>query len=254
MKLYSWNVNGYHACSRHGGLDVLLRTCPDIICLQEVKASQPEALDDIFTWDYEKYHSLSEKKGHHGVSVLTRAAPERVEYGIGLDRFDRDGRFLCLEYRSFVLINVYMPHGSRDKHELPYKLDAYAGLRAYLKELLRGEKPVLLAGDFNVAHTELDLERVRDNQGNIMFTEEERNAFGSLLSVGLTDVFRVHRPTAKEYSWWPYAFRARERNVGWRLDYLMISKNGFQVREVRLCKEIPGSDHCPVYAEMSPWE
>ena len=250
MKLYSWNINGYNTCNRYGGFDTILQDEPDIICFQEVKVSDPEVLNSIFTLNYNKYYNFSERKGHNGVFVYSKELPEEITYGIGYDRFDKDGRIVCLEYNKFILINLYMPHGGRDKCELSYKLNAYSYLFSFLNRLYIKKKPLLLAGDFNIAHTELDLERSKNNQNNIMFTIEERNCFSKLLSYNLSDVYRELHPDEKRYTWWPYAFQARERNIGWRIDYLLVSKNRFSINDIELCYSVLGSDHCPIKMEF----
>lgn len=246
MKLYSWNINGYNTCNHFGGVDNILKDDPDIICFQEVKVANPDELNSIFTLDYEKYYNFSSNKGHNGVFVYSKEIPENVIYKIGYDRFDADGRGICLEYKQFILLNLYMPHGGRDKKNLDYKLNAYSWLHQFVNCLSEKGKPLLLVGDFNIAYTELDLERSKNNYNNIMFTEEERKVFAKLLSNNFVDLYRQLHPKDKEYTWWPYAFKARERNVGWRIDYMLASEEGFCAKEITLCSEILGSDHCPV--------
>mgnify|MGYP002627227231 CR=1 FL=1 len=251
MKIYSWNINGYNTCNQYGGFSEILSDKPDIICLQEEKVADPELLNNFFTMDYEKYYNFSEKRGHNGVFVFSKIAPEFVEYRIGQDRFDKDGRFIYLEYTSFILINIYMPHGGRDKRELSFKLDAYNKLYEYIKMILEKGKPIIIAGDYNIAHTELDVERYNDNRNNIMFTEEEREAFSKLLSLNIYDLFREKFPQKREYTWWPYAFHARQRNVGWRLDYFLGSMKNLNINCFKTHSELYGSDHCPISLEVT---
>ncbi len=250
MKLYSWNINGFNTCNQYGGFDRILQDDPDFICLQEVKISNPELMNTLFTMNYEKYYNFAERKGHNGVFIYSKEAPEDVLYGIGYEKFDKDGRIVCLKYKKFVLINLYMPHGGRDKRDLSYKLDAYSYLIQFVNSLNLNGSHVLLVGDFNIAHTVLDLNRSQYNQNNIMFTEEERNVFSKLLSYDLCDSFRKLYPTEKKYTWWPYAYKARERDVGWRIDYFLVSRKCFHIKNVDICSEILGSDHCPIRMEF----
>lgn len=248
MRIFSWNINGYNTCDKYGGFSELLERQPDILCLQEVKVSDPEYLYNFFTASYEHYYHFSSNKGHNGVYILSRQKALRHLTTIGLKRFDADGRFLCLEYEEFLIINVYMPHGGRDKSNLPYKLEAYRYLRKFLSEIAC--KNVLIVGDFNIALSDLDVENYRQNRNNIMFTAEEREVFTGLLQCGYEDLFRSRFPDLRKYTWWPYAYDARERNVGWRIDYCLASKGlSRKVKKVEILGEIRGSDHCPVGVE-----
>lgn len=250
MLIYSWNINGFNTCDRSEGLTHVLQSNPDIICLQEVKVSDPNALNTFYTLQYEQYYNFSSHKGHNGVFIYSkqRAAGELTE--IGMPRFDQDGRFLCLEFEDFYLINVYMPHGGRDQKDLPYKLKAYRQLEIFLSELR--DKKVLVVGDFNIARSELDVERYRSNQKNIMLTAEERVIFEMLLELGYADAFRELHPELRAYTWWPYAFNARERNIGWRIDYCLVSSPLLgAVKCVEIAHDILGSDHCPLRIELN---
>ncbi len=250
MIIYSWNINGYNTCNAYGGYDRIISDNPDYICFQEVKVSDPELLDNLFTIEYEKYYSFSKTHGRNGVFTYTKHRPLEIVTKIGFDDFDEDGRFLSLEFPEYYIINVYMPHGGRDKSRLPYKLNAYHYLDHYLEELQATRKPCIIVGDFNIACSDLDVERSKSNIDNIMFSEEERKVFSTILSRGIIDAYREANPTQKAYTWWPYAFSARERNVGWRIDYLLASKNAFIFNSIELKSDILGSDHCPIRAEF----
>lgn len=251
MVLYSWNINGYNTCNAYGGYDKIVNEHPDFICFQEVKVANPELLDNIFTLDYEQYYNFSSKNGRNGVFVYTKKSPLKVSKEIGFKEFDNDGRFLSLEFEDLFLINVYMPHGGRDKSRLSYKLESYSFLEQYLIKLQSVGKPVIIVGDFNIACSELDLERYKSNYNNIMFSQEERDAFSALLSHGVIDIYREINPQKRAYTWWPYAFSARERNVGWRIDYLLATDNAFVFNEIELRSDILGSDHCPIRTDFS---
>lgn len=245
MIICSWNVNGFNTCDKFGGFTEILKMHPDIICLQEVKVSDSNILNTFWTFQYEQYYNFSSKKGHNGVYIYSKNKPINIIEKIGLPRFDTDGRFLCLEFDAFYMVNVYMPHGGRDKRDLAYKMDAYKFLKDFLSKFC--DKKIIIAGDFNIAYSELEVERYRTNQDNIMFTLEERNSFKELLKAGYVDAFRELNPLLKAYTWWPYAFNSRERNIGWRLDYYLISLSLInKVRSVEIMKNILGSDHCPV--------
>ena len=228
MLIYSWNINGFNTCDRSEGFSHMLQMHPDIICLQEVKVSEPDVLNTFYTLQYEQYYNFSSHKGHNGVFIFSKRKTLNEITEIGMPRFDRDGRFLCIELEDFYLVNVYMPHGRRDQGELPYKLD------------------------FNVARSELDVERYRSNLKNVMLTTQERAAFESFLELGYKDVFRELHPGLRAYTWWPYAFHARERNVGWRIDYCLVSHSLFSmVKCIEIVHNILGSDHCPIKIELN---
>lgn len=249
MLFYSWNINGFNTCDRFGGLTNIIQASPDIICLQEVKVSDSDVLNTLYTFQYEQYYNFSSNKGHNGVYIYSkkRAVDEIVD--IGFPRFDSEGRFLCLIFEDCILINVYMPHGGRDKKELTYKIEAYHYLVDFLSKI--HDKKVIVTGDFNIAYSELEVERYQNNKNNIMFTIEEREIFEKLLDIGYVDIFRKLNPGKRSYTWWPYAFRARERNVGWRIDYCIVSMPLVeQVKNIEILKDILGSDHCPIKIEL----
>ena len=246
MELYSWNINGYRTCDRFGGFSKILQKSPDFICCQEVKISRPETMTNLFTQEYHFFHNLSKDKGRNGVVVYSKQKPSRYEFSIGCERFDSEGRFMCLEFDNFILMNIYMPHGGRDKKDISYKLLVYHFLGEYLEEKLKKSKSILLVGDFNVAYNDMDLARFKDNKNNIMYTDNERKAFLRILSLGFADVYRVSYPQNREYTWWPYAYCARERNIGWRIDYMLMSGQNNIIEDIEICSDIYGSDHCPM--------
>ena len=249
MVVYSWNINGYHTCNKYGGLSKIIEEQPDFICLQEVKIGEPSCLNNLFTFSYEHYYNFSSDKGHNGVYIYSKYKAINCCKNIGFSRFDKEGRFICLEFNRYFLINVYMPHGGRDKTNLEYKLEAYYRIIEYLK--LLEKKEIIIVGDFNVAYSELDVERYKNNANNIMFTKQERDLFFELLKLGYIDVFRQKKPLAREYTWWPYAFDARERNVGWRIDYCLTTPDIFnKIEKMEILNEILGSDHCPIRVQI----
>lgn len=249
MMIYSWNINGFNTCDKSEGFTHVLQSNPDIICLQEVKVSDPTVLNTFYTFQYEQYYNFSSRKGHNGVYIYSKRKATDEIAGIGMPRFDADGRFLCLEFDGFYLVNVYMPHGGRDQKELPYKLEAYRRLEDFLSRI--HDKKVIVVGDFNIARGELDVERYQHNKKNIMFTADERAMFERLLDIGYIDAFREFHSEIREYTWWPYAFRARARNIGWRIDYCLVSPSLFNaVKYVEIDSSILGSDHCPIKIEL----
>lgn len=250
MKIVSWNINGYNTVDRYGGFSQILKEKPSFICLQEVKVSDPEQLYTIFTSEYEHYYNFSSNKGHNGVYIYAGKSANRMITEIGMDRFDSEGRFLCLEYEDYYIVNVYMPHGGRDKQNLFYKLESYRYLIDFLSKIKK--QKVFVMGDFNIASEDIDVERYKENRKNIMFTKEERDVFGRLLQSGYKDAYRLIYPNKREYSWWPYAYNARERNVGWRIDYFLITqKLEDDVEEVTIRTDIAGSDHCPLQLHVT---
>lgn len=250
MKIISWNVNGLRAVYKKGFLEWLAETDADIVCLQEVR-SQPEELhfELVNHPNYHVFFNPAAKKGYAGVAVYAKKKPERIERVLGFKRFDKEGRILRLEYPEFILINLYMPHGDRTKKNLSYKLECYGQL---LKKLgITKHKKVLVIGDFNVAHKEIDLARPKQNQKNTMFTPEERNQLDSIIKLGFMDTFRKFHKEGGNYTWWSYFANARSRNLGWRIDYAFISKPlAPKLKSAFILKNVPGSDHCPIGLEI----
>lgn len=251
MKIISWNVNGLRAVFKKNFLDWFKKENADILCLQEVKAQEgqiPEAL--VNPAGYFSYFSFALKKGYSGVAVYTKEKPLTVEKKIGLKRFDEEGRFLRLEYKDFILINLYMPNGGQEKENLVYKLETYEYLLEYLEKIK--EKPLILVGDFNIAHKEIDLSEPRENQSSIMFTPEERRQIDRLIEMGFIDTFRkFHKDESGQYTWWSYFSLSRDRNLGWRIDYVFISKGITpKMKNAFILPGVFGSDHCPVGIEI----
>lgn len=222
----------------------------DIVCLQEIKAS-PEQLDESLLnhSQYYSYFNAASKKGYSGVAVFTKERPLKVQYKLGFERFDSEGRIIRLDFQKFILVNPYLPHGGRQKENLGYKLMVYKKLFDYLAKLKN--KNVILIGDFNVAHHEIDLARPKQNQNNIMFTPAERKKIDNLLEQGFIDTFREFHKEGGNYTWWPYMANARERNLGWRIDYIFVSKNlDPKVKRAFILSKVKGSDHCPIGIEL----
>lgn len=246
MKIVSWNVNGLRSIYKKNFLGWFRNVGADIVCLQEVRATKTQlSLDLVEVENYSLYFNASDKKGYAGVAVYTKDKPLSVEYKMGFDRFDRDGRILTLKYPDFALVNVYLPHGGRLKENLGYKLETYKYLLNYLKGV--GNKKVILVGDFNVAHKEIDLARPKQNKNNTMFTKEEREQIDELIKFGFIDAFRKFEENSGHYTWWPYFANARARNSGWRIDYAFVSKTVNQkLGDAFILKDVLGSDHCPI--------
>jgi len=246
MKILSWNINGIRAAERKNFLKWFKKVNADIVCLQEIKAQEEQIPKDLIKpKGYYSYFNFAEKKGYSGVAVYTKRKPFLVETNLGFKRFDKEGRILKLKYPYFTLINLYFPYGARDKKNLNYKLKAYNHLINYLKKT--EDKNIILTGDFNIAHKEIDLARPRDNKNNIMFTPEERKQIDRIIDLGFTDTFRKFNKKPNNYSWWSYKFNARKRNLGWRLDYIFASKVIIpKLQDAFILSNVFGSDHCPV--------
>ena len=245
MKFVSWNVNGLRSCLKKGFADSVLALDADVICLQETKMERGQA--DAALPGYHEFWNSAEKKGYSGTAVFTRLEPLSASYGMDLDRHDREGRLITLEYPDFWLVNCYTPNAQDGLARIGYRMEWEDDLLEYLKSLDR-TKPVVYCGDLNVAHEEIDLKNPRTNRGNAGFSDQERGAMTRLLGSGFTDTFRLLYP-GKEgaYSWWSYRFHAREKNAGWRIDYFIVSDRlRERVAGAAIHPEIAGSDHCPV--------
>jgi exodeoxyribonuclease-3 len=250
MKLISWNVNGLRAALRAGLAEFVAREQPDALCLQEIKAN-PEDVDASVFDGYHVTWNPAHKKGYSGVLIATREKPTRVTHGLGLPHHDTEGRLLVAEFPDFQVVTVYTPNSQRGLTRLEYRLDWDTAFRTWLRKLDR-KKPLVLCGDFNCAHEEIDLANPRENRRNAGFTDEERGSFSSLLDTGFIDSFRsLHPAQPGHYSWWTYRSDARARNIGWRLDYWLVSKKLWpRVRQAQILSHIQGSDHCPVLLEL----
>ena len=246
-KFISWNVNGLRACAGKGDFETAFRALDaDFFCLQETKLQAGQI--DLSFPGYTAYWNYAEKKGYSGTAVFTRHEPLSVRYGIGLPEHDTEGRVITLEMPDFWLVCVYVPNSQDGLRRLPYRMQWDDALRAYLRRLNReGGKGVILCGDLNVAHREIDLKNPQANRRNAGFTDEEREGFTRILDAGFTDTWRALHPEEVKYSWWSYRFHAREKNAGWRIDYFVVSQDlAARVRSADIHDEITGSDHCPV--------
>ena len=245
MKFISWNVNGLRACEGKGFSDIFHRMDADFFCLQETKMQAGQL--DLAYEGYQSYWNYAEKKGYSGTAIFTRHTPVSVKLGIGVDEHDHEGRTITLEYEDFFLITAYVPNSQDELRRLDYRMRWEDDFRQYVLQL-DAVKPVIICGDMNVAHQEIDLKNPKTNRRNAGFTDEERNKMTLLLDSGFTDTFRYFYPNLKEaYSWWSYRFRAREKNTGWRIDYFLVS-NRLQehLQSAAIHSDILGSDHCPV--------
>ena len=250
MKLISWNVNGLRACAGKGFADSVLGLDADVICLRETKLQESQL--DVSLPGYQVYLNCAEKKGYSGTAIFTRVPPLRVEKDMGLDEHDHEGRILRAEFEDFQLINCYTPNSQKELARLDYRMKWEDDFRAFLTEQ-DARKPVILCGDLNVAHEEIDLKNPRTNRMNAGFTDQERAQFTNLLAAGFIDSFRYFHPDAAgEYSWWSYIRNARATNAGWRIDYFVVSRR-LEGRMQSACihQEIFGSDHCPVELVIS---
>ena len=245
MKFISWNVNGLRACEGKGFRDIFNELDADFFCLQETKLQEGQI--DLQFPGYESYWDYAEKKGYSGTAIFTRHKPLSVARGLGIDTHDHEGRAVTLEFEQFYLVTAYVPNSQDGLRRLDYRMTWEDDFRAYLKSLDE-RKPVVVCGDLNVAHQEIDLKNPKSNRRNAGFTDEEREKFSLLLEAGFTDTFRYFYPDKEDiYSWWSYRFKAREKNAGWRIDYFLASNRlQPQLRSAAIHTEIFGSDHCPV--------
>lgn len=245
MKLVSWNVNGIRACLGKGFMDFFNEVDADIFCLQETKVQQGQVKLNIN--DYYQYWNYAVRKGYSGTALFSKAKPISVVDGIGINEHDQEGRVITAEYEKFYLVTVYTPNSQRELTRLDYRMQWEQEFRVYLKNL-DTKKPVIICGDLNVAHNEIDLRNPSTNRKNAGFTDEERDKLTNLLNDGFTDSYRYLYPDKTEaYTWWSYMFRAREKNVGWRIDYFLVSNRIKEnIKEATIYSDIFGSDHCPV--------
>ena len=249
MKLISWNVNGLRACLGKGFLDFFHQEKADIFCIQETKMQEGQA--ELSLEGYSQYWNGAVKKGYSGTAVFSRIAPLSVVYDIGCEEHSGEGRAITLEFENFYLVNVYTPNSQQELARLDYRMLWEDAFREYIGKLDQ-KKPVVICGDMNVAHQEIDLKNPKTNRRNAGFTDEERNKMTELLQAGFVDSFRYLHPDAQgAYSWWSYRFRAREKNAGWRIDYFLVSQRwADRIKLAEIHSEIFGSDHCPVSLEL----
>lgn len=248
MKFISWNVNGFRACLNKGFADFFNNEDADFFSIQESKMQVGQA--EFETPNHHQFWYSAEKKGYSGTAIFAKREPISVRYGIGIDEHDHEGRAITLEYENFYLLNVYTPNSQRELTRLDYRMTWEDALRNYMLELDK-VKPVIYCGDLNVAHEEIDLKNPKTNHFSAGFTDEERGKFTELLNSGFSDTFRSLYPDKVEYSWWSYMFQSRQKNVGWRIDYFVVSGRIMdKVKEAKIHTEIMGSDHCPVSIEI----
>ena len=245
MKLISWNVNGLRACVQKGFLDFFEKIDADIFCIQESKLQEGQITLDLP--GYHQYWNYAQKKGYSGTAIFSKQEPMAVTYGIGIPEHDTEGRVITLEFPEFYMITCYTPNSQNELARLPYRMQWEDAFREYLLSL-DAKKPVILCGDLNVAHQEIDLKNPKTNRQNAGFTDEEREKMTTLLDSGFTDTFRHFYPDQENiYSWWSYRFKAREKNAGWRIDYFITSKRlDDKLTDAKIHTDIFGSDHCPV--------
>ena len=249
MKLVSWNVNGIRACLNKGFDDFFKEVDADIFCIQETKCQEGQV--DLEYDGYESYWNSAEKKGYSGTAIFTKIKPLSAKYGIGIEEHDKEGRVITLEFDKFYMVDIYTPNSKRELERLDYRQIWEDEIRKYLLKL-NETKPVIMCGDLNVAHKEIDLKNPKTNTHNAGFTIEERNKMTELLDAGFVDSFRYLYPDKEDaYSWWSYMRKAREKNVGWRIDYFIVSESiKDKIKEASIYSEVMGSDHCPVGLEI----
>lgn len=249
MKFISWNVNGFRACLTKGFEEFFKDVDADFFCIQETKMQPGQA--EFETPDYHQYWYSAEKKGYSGTAIFAKKEPLSVSYGLGIEEHDHEGRAITLEYEDFYLLCVYTPNAQRELARLSYRMEWEDALREYMKAL-DSKKPVIYCGDLNVAHEEIDLKNPKTNHFSAGFSDEERGKFTELLQLGFKDTFRSLYPEEVKYSWWSYMYGARAKNVGWRIDYFVVSDRIIdKVKDSFILNEIMGSDHCPVGIEIN---
>ena len=250
MKFVSWNVNGLRACVSKGFVDIFKDFDADFFCLQETKLQAGQI--DLDLPGYQQFWNYAEKKGYSGTAIFTKHTPLSVRYGVGVEELDTEGRLITLEYEDFYLLTCYTPNAQQELARIEHRLKWEDAFRAYLCEL-DAKKPVIICGDLNVAHKEIDLKNPAANRGSAGFSDEERGAFASLLDSGFTDSFRhLYPDVTGAYSWWSYRFNARKNNAGWRIDYFLVSNRlADRIEAAAIHSDIMGSDHCPVSLTLS---
>ena len=252
-RILSWNVNGIRAIQKKGFIDWVLKESPDILCLQETKAHPEQLSDELLNINgYKSYFSSSiVKKGYSGVAVYTKQEPVKVEHGFGIPKFDDEGRIIIADYKSFTLINIYYPNGKMSAERLQYKMDFYDAFLNYANDLVKKKKKLVICGDVNTAHKEIDIARPKENEKVSGFLPIEREWIDKFLDQGYYDTFRIFNQEPEQYTWWDMLTRARERNVGWRIDYFFVSENlKKSVKDAFIMPGVMGSDHCPIGIEL----
>jgi len=253
MRMLSWNVNGIRAIHKKGFVDWLVADNPDILCLQETKAQPEQVPADIRSLSqWHQFYCSAERKGYSGVGLLTKTEPKEVRYGLGVPEFDAEGRTIIAFFDDFVLFNIYYPNGKQSKERLDFKMRFYDAFLQVADELKAAGHSIVVCGDVNTAHTEIDLARPKQNETVSGFLPEERAWLDKFLSHGYLDTLRLHHPEGELYSWWDYKSRARDRNVGWRIDYFFVSEDlKDRVTDAFILRDVMGSDHCPVGIELA---
>lgn len=248
MKITTWNVNGYRAVRRKGAFTWLDEEQPDVLCLQEIKVKQDQlSEEEKVLGKYSAIWNPAERPGYSGTAIFHRAEPLEVNFGLGIDEFDHEGRVIRLRYPNFLLYNIYFPNGGQDNQRVPFKLAFYEALLDICNELHKSKENIIITGDFNTAHNEIDLANPKANEKNTGFLPEERVWIDKYLANGFVDIFRNLYPERVSYTWWTYRMNARVRNIGWRLDYYLVSEALVpSIKDVLIHDEIMGSDHCPV--------
>lgn len=248
MKITTWNVNGYRAILRKDALEWVPKVDPDVLCLQEIKLQLDQISEDEATIEgYEGTWNPAERKGYSGTAAFFKPAPLSIETGIGIEKFDSEGRVIRLKYPDFYLYNIYFPNGGQGNDRVPFKLEFYEALLEFCDEQHKNDERIIITGDFNTAHNEIDLANPKENEKNTGFLPEEREWIDRYLTHGFKDAFRELYPDKEVYTWWTYRFNSRARDIGWRLDYFLVSDQLMEhVEDVVVHSEIMGSDHCPV--------
>ncbi len=252
MRIFSWNVNGVRAIEKKGFLDWVDQIAPDVLCIQETKAhfeQLPDTLKDID--GYHGYWHSGERKGYSGVATFSKKEPLHVQYGLGIEKYDKEGRVLITEFEDFLLYNIYFPNGQKDEHRLQYKLDFYDDLLEILNDQVASGVNVLVGGDWNTAHQEIDLANPKANRNNSGFMPVERAQIDTYIENGYVDTFRLFHDEPERYSWWTYRFGARQRNIGWRIDNFFTNQDFIEnIADADIHEDVMGSDHCPVSIEL----
>jgi len=248
MRIISWNVNGIRAISKKGFHEWLKKESPDILCLQETKADPGQLTKDLLEPEgYHTYWASAQKKGYSGVAVFTKEKPRKVDPGLGIELFDSEGRTLVLDYGPFVLYNIYYPNGGSGNKRVPFKMEFYDAFFKHIEKLRKAGKKIIVCGDVNTAHTEIDLARPKENEKTTGFLPEERAWVSRFVDAGYIDTFRHFNKEPGHYTWWDYKTKARERNIGWRIDYFFVTENLLpHLKEAFILHEMMGSDHCPL--------
>lgn len=252
MRIYSWNVNGLRAIIKKDFLQWVKEEKPDILCIQETKLQESQLDGETKNLDgYYSYFSFAVKKGYSGVATYTKLKPIDIRHGIGIEKFDNEGRILITEFEQFTLLNIYFPNGQMNEERLNYKMEFYDAILEYCNSLVDEGKNIVMCGDYNTSHTEMDIKNAKANEKTSGFLPLERAWLDKLIANGYTDTFRHLNPEKIQYSWWSYMFKARERNVGWRIDYHFVSNKFLPyVKDAKILDEVTGSDHCPILLEI----